>query len=306
MGLQRQTDSNAVYLAAKHFCLWQELKQPREGSVSVEVTNPETKQVITKHGFRNKTVEGRAVKMEPYKREHAGKKYIGYKLHLQDGPDLFVLDFPYESIFLRNFLKVAPNVDWTKPLSISVFKGKDDDGEPQQSYWFRQKVGDDYQTLKWAFTREHPNGQPEPVKNARTDKWDFSTQQEWLVDKLDNETIPAIMEAAKTLTVPTPHASAEAEPEPGDEGDMTEVRQGRAMPTNSAASDNPRLSNYLNRASLSKANAGKVIDEICQELYKHGSELAQAAWVAADPEHATDEAMIRSLFEALKKAEARA
>ncbi len=62
MALTRRSDSKFIYLQAKHFCLWRELKKPVEGCESIEVTNPKTGAILTKHGFKFDSVSGHVVK----------------------------------------------------------------------------------------------------------------------------------------------------------------------------------------------------------------------------------------------------
>lgn len=302
MGLQRQTDSNAVFLAVKHFALWQEIKQPREGSVSEQVTNPETKEVLTKHGFKYKSVEGRAIKLEQYRRDHGRKVYVGYKLHLQDGADLFVLDMPYQSTFLRKFLKIAPNVNWEKPLSITVFKGKDKDGEPETAIWFQQGG----ETIKHYFTRETPRGMPEATQDPVTKEWDFKPQQRWLVDRMMNDTVPSIAAAAAKFAPPVPHADAHEEPDPSEgEDQASDDDLPRPMPRSGSNADDPQLNAWLTRAALNKTNSGKVIEEICEKLWEFGEAVAHAAWTDCGSGTRSDEDTIRSLADSLKKASAK-
>ena len=56
------------------------------------------------------------------------KRYFGFKLSLAEGTETYVIEMPYASQILRRFLHVAPNVDWTHPLSITIFKGKKKEG----------------------------------------------------------------------------------------------------------------------------------------------------------------------------------
>lgn len=209
MGLTKQSDSNKVFLTVKDFSLWRELKKHVDGCESIEVTNPKTKEVLIKHGYKFRTLEGRAVKLEKYDtKDKYPTRFFGFKLHVQDGAEIFVLEMPYQSQILRRFLRVAPNVLWLEPLSISVFKGKGKEGKDETGIWFQQAG----ETVKSYYTRETPHGMPPAKYYDQTQEWDFRDQHTWLVARLIEDTMPAIEEAAARLSPPVEPAAEDAEP----------------------------------------------------------------------------------------------
>jgi len=229
MGLTRNSDTDVIYLAVKHFSIWREISKPVEGSEEIEVTNPKTKEVLKKHGYRYRTLAGRVTGLVKYDTEQKYvTRYFGFKLHVQDAADRFVLDMPYHSQILRRFLRTAPSVDWSKPLSISAFKGKGggDKGE-QTGIWFQQGG----ETVKPFFTRETPHGMPEAVQDPDTLTWDFRAQHRWLIEYLKSEVIPDIEDAAKVALPPPEVQGGYHEPEQiaSDLGDE--------MPPNSPITD---------------------------------------------------------------------
>ena len=308
MGLTRRTESNAVFLSVKDYDLWQEFKTQKPNCDTIQVTNPETKEIITKYGLKYYSVVGHAVKIEEYKREHGKKTYIGYKLHLRDGADLFIVDMPYQSRLLRNFLQSCPNMNWEKPLSIRAFKGKNDNGDPEQAIWFQQ----DGQTIKYYFTKDHPNGMPEP-RQTRTG-WDFSARQEWLIDRMMTDTAPRIAAAAAKFAPPTPEHREGQEPElePDQEGEPFapvegEVRMSprRAAPGTAAPTtfnDPPEVKALIQRANLNAANREKVEAEVCDNLRalhidaEKGQALVLACWAEAVEKAVDDDDILRRLY----------
>ena len=203
MALTKRADSNITYLEVKHYCLWRPLKKQAEGCDAVEVTNPKTGVVLTKYGYRFDTVSGRVVKLFKYDTEKKyPTRYFGFKLHLTDLGEVFVLDMPYNSQILRRFLRVARNVDWTLPLSITIFKGKKKDREGDElGVWFQQHG----ETVKPYYTREQPRGMPEAIFDSDLQQWDFKAQHRWLVERLKDETIPDIESAAQCIAPPVEH-----------------------------------------------------------------------------------------------------
>lgn len=215
MGLTRRSESNRIYLQVKHSCLWQEFKRQTKDTEAIEVTNPETHAVITKHGIRFENVTGHVVKIETYNRVFSGKRYIGFKIHFQEGAQVFVVDMPYQSQVLRRFLRILPNITWTLPLSLSIFQGKGKDNKPELGVWFRQAGT----TIKAYYTKEEPHGMPAPMHDEITQEWDFRSQHRWLVDRLLNVHIPAI-EAAASFKTPPIEPNDEGVDEHGDDPDI--------------------------------------------------------------------------------------
>lgn len=214
MALTKRSESNTVFLQAKHWCLWQEIKQPVQGCESVQVKNPKTEEVSTKHGFKFNTVSGIVTDLVKYDTEQKyATRFFGFKMHFRDGDDAYVLDMPYQSQILRRFLRVAPNVDWDLPLSITIFKGKKENGGEELGVWFQQHG----ETVKAYFTRENPRGMPAATQDADTHEWDFRAQHRWLVDRLKTETIPDIQEAAKRVAPPVPPIGTGATEPPPEE-----------------------------------------------------------------------------------------
>lgn len=212
MGLERQTESNIIYLAVKHFSIWREVKKPCEGSEAIEVVNPKTKATTTKHGFRYRTLSGQVTKIVKY--DTADKyptRYFGFKMTIQEGQQLYVLDMPYHSQVLRRFLRVARNIDWTRPLAISVFKAKSDrDPKGETGLWFHQNG----ETIKSYYSREQPHGMPAASQDPDTLEWDFRAQHRWLIQRLIEDTIPEVERAATRVAPPQ-------EPDHGEEPEQS-------------------------------------------------------------------------------------
>jgi hypothetical protein len=209
MALTKRSENNIVYLQVKQFCLWRELKKAQPGCETMEVKNPKTSDIITKYGYRFDSVTGRAVKLVKYDTQNNySTRYFGFKLHLVDGSEIYVLDMPYQSQILRRFLRVAHNCDWEFPVTITIFKGKKKDKEGEElGVWFQQ-MGE---TIKPYYTRENPRGMPEAIYDNDLAQWDFKSQHRWLVEQLKTVTIPAIDAAAARAIVPD---SQSDEPEP--------------------------------------------------------------------------------------------
>lgn len=211
MGLNRPRESNTVFLQVRDNSLWQEIKQAVDGCDAIEVKNPTTGEVKTKYGYKFHSVEGRATGLVKYDKTDNKVRYFGFKLHIKDGGETFILDMPYSSQILRRFLRVAPNFDWNLPISIAIFKGKKKDGTPELGVWFQQRG----ETVKAYFTKDNPHGMPEAIYYQEVQQWDFRAQHLFLIEQLKSHTIPQIEEAAKRVEPPVAPAQTHAsEPDP--------------------------------------------------------------------------------------------
>lgn len=194
MGLTNQSSGHgAVIIQAKHYSLWRGIKTPVPGCEAVEVNNPSTGERVTKYGYKYNNLTAFAVKLEWY---DTGTKhetqYIGFKLHMVDvSGEKFILDMPLEGPVLRKFMRIAPNLDFSKEISLTVFKGKGEGPVAPTAIWFQQEG----QTVMQAYTKDNPGGLP-AAKQNRTGKWNFDDQNDWLIDKMNTETAPAVIEAA--------------------------------------------------------------------------------------------------------------
>lgn len=217
MALTKRSESEAIYLQVKHFSLWREIKAPVEGCETIEVNNPRTAQKVIKYGYRFDNVEGRVVKLEKYDRQYDATRYFGFKMHIVDKSERYVLDLPYQSQILRRLLRVAPSIDWAAPLSISAFKSKKEKPGDLDStgIWFRQRG----ETIKPYYTREDPRGMPPATQDKITQEWDFKPQHRWLVNELIEHIIPIIDKvAASVIPPPAEHEGEDVAPETDDWG----------------------------------------------------------------------------------------
>ena len=89
----------------------------------------------------------------------------------------FKLQIPLDSQFFGQYAKRMPNVDVSKPL----FLGLGYDRERERNFLYA-KQGDD--KVGMAFTKDNPNGCPEPSKKTVKGKevWDWEEQENFLYE----------------------------------------------------------------------------------------------------------------------------
>jgi len=110
------------------------------------------------------------------------------------------LDLPFERRQYDTFTKVAENIDYTKDVEIVAWPDKKDDRVTAFA------VKQDGKFVQWKYTRDNMGDCPEATQNARTKKWNFDDQREWLLDRLLTVVAPAC-EAASAFDEPMPEYS---------------------------------------------------------------------------------------------------
>ncbi len=228
MGLAKQSESNVVFLEVKYYSLWRALKKQVDGCDIETPTNPRTGEKVTKYGYKYRSVTGRATKLIWYDTgdKHA-QRYFGFKLTMVDQGDTFVVDMPWNSQILRRFMRLARNIDWSQPFTLTIFKGKKKEkaGSEDTGIWFEQGG----ETVKAYYTREEPHGMPIATQDSVTHDWDFKPQQKWLAAKLKDETAADIADIAAASAPPI-------EPDHGEQQN-SENRDEELMPPHDPITD---------------------------------------------------------------------
>jgi hypothetical protein len=119
-----------------------------------------------------------------------------FSLGLNDGTKDYELRLPCPGRLFEQFAKRIPNINKESPLYIGAFTN-----EKGHNVLYLKQNG---AKVEMAFTRDAPNGLPEPTKTQKMGKdvWDFSEQQEFLYQVAKNwwggaaptpeqETVPA-------------------------------------------------------------------------------------------------------------------
>lgn len=187
-GLQKKSDSGAIFLAVKHNSLVRESKGPKEGFEEIEVENPRTKEKVKKYIERFSAVEGAVTKIEWYDTEQKyDVRYQGWKIYIDANTEQVVLDLPFSSIPASRFMKVAENIDWTKDVEFRAWKDRSGD---KTAFW----VGQNNESVHQKYTRDNPGDCPPPIQNFKGD-WKYDDQMEFLFTRMKEVVIPAVEKA---------------------------------------------------------------------------------------------------------------
>jgi hypothetical protein len=204
-GLQEQTQAGTIFLKIKHSSICEESKQELPGFEPVEVTNPRTGENLTKFVKRYKGVEALVCKVEWYEREYEGTPFMGWNLHLDAAGVPCVLDLPLKSRVTSRFMKLAENIDFTRPVEFSAWHDKKSDST---AFNVRQ----DGESVPQKYTREDPGDCPPPVQSKVTKKWNFEEQTEYLVGVMNDVIIPAVEAAGNDMPDGSAVAAVAAHP----------------------------------------------------------------------------------------------
>lgn len=224
MALEEYGEGNGVFLKIKHGGLIQESKTERDGykKVEGEVDGTPYKKWIR----RFKAVSGYIDKIERYDREFSGKKIRGWNIHITDGENRYVLDIPFSSGRLNSrWMKLAESIDYNKPVRFSAWHDNKSDS-------MALNVQQDGVSVPQKYTREEPNGLPEPVQRS-SGKWDYGAQEDFLTDRMLRFVIPnveLIAEKRNGTEKPVTQEAAALEDHDeqtnGDEEDGSDVMRG--------------------------------------------------------------------------------
>jgi hypothetical protein len=188
MGLNAGREGGSTILVVKHQAICMESKEPREGFEPVEggVFNPTTGKQQDKYVRKFGSVDGMVRRLEWYNTEEQyDNQFIGVKVHIEDDGEQFILDLPYNTRQYSVFTRSMEAVDWTKPVEFCAWPDRASAGTGFMLKQEGQKIS------QW-YTKDNPGAAPPPVQDKITKKWDFSAQQTWLTEKLQNEIIPKV------------------------------------------------------------------------------------------------------------------
>ena len=253
------------FLTIKHHSICRELKPApatdaeREEAIAnkfqeITVQNPSDPKPDGTFGTVQKwvrkfgSVDGLITGLEWYDREHSGVRYMGLKMKLKDAGETFVLDLGFGSKGYDVFTRVMEDIDYTKPIEISVWQDKKT-ANGTAVLW--RQGGD---SLKWRYTKEWNNNivqalganpktqdlavelsdaldkmilppelagkvadagfllAPPPVHNPLgKPQWNFDQQRAFLWQRLTQVVMPKVEELNPKFDDPTPAYDAAAE-----------------------------------------------------------------------------------------------
>lgn len=134
----------------------------------------------------------------------------------RDSGELYTLQLSYSNSFATAFLKMLPNIDLTKEMTVSP-SVKEVDGKKKSSLFVNQ----DGVAIKHAYTKDVPNGLPPMVeKMVKGQKvWDDTDRIEFLFNMIQKDILPKLNQSvaeAGIAPTTTDHVAEEEEINPDD------------------------------------------------------------------------------------------
>lgn len=109
----------------------------------------------------------------------------------EDQGEEFTLQSSYSDSYAKALLKSLPNIDVKKPFKITP-EMKTENGDTKTALYINQNG----EGVKWAYTKENPNGLPqwEKITVKGEEKWDDTKELLFLEEMVQKEIIPNLPE----------------------------------------------------------------------------------------------------------------
>lgn len=107
-----------------------------------------------------------------------GKFGNNLNIVIEDEGESFIAQIKADGVLAGSIIKTLPNIDVDSEVFLKAYTNKKDHG----SLWIEQNG----EGVKWAFTKDEPNGLPQPVEKTVKGKkvWDWDEQENFLYDTL--------------------------------------------------------------------------------------------------------------------------
>jgi hypothetical protein len=174
MGLTNSQGGSKVFLSISNGKLVRSFKEKTEGAVSrINKAGREVFEMF--YDSLEGTITGVGTKESDY-----GKFLV---VQVESNGVNYQLEMNFSSGYSASFLKTLPNVKLSDRVQITPKLTIE--GDKKKSVCFLNQNGSG---LKWAFTRENPNGMPElvKIKVKGKDTWDDSDRMEFLENYAKN------------------------------------------------------------------------------------------------------------------------
>ena len=173
---ESSSNSNTLYLQPFAGRIAAKSKEPREGFQLKTYTNISTGATMSAYVKTYQSISGKIRKVQYREGENEGQKIQSWKILLQDSDGLISFEFGAATNVARTWLRTTPNIDISKDIELVCFPDKEN--EKKTVLVIKQ----DGTALKFAYTKDNPNGMPSPKLRA-TGKWDFGDTEEWLHER---------------------------------------------------------------------------------------------------------------------------
>ena len=205
-GYVQKKANNTLFFTVKYHSICEISKQAREGFESIKVPDVSTGEEITKHIRRYDTIEAMITGIEwrDTKQQYV-TRFQSWEIHLLNSEGMAaVLKIPFKSNASDRFMKVAENIDFSRPVEFRAWC--DTSGEKDKTaFYIGQRVNEnDEKSVK--VEQKYKKGQmgdcPEAVEEI--DGWNYGAQLKYLHSQMLNVVIPKVeaIQASKHMERP--------------------------------------------------------------------------------------------------------
>lgn len=120
-------------------------------------------------------IEGTVTNFSTRQEEIAGKTKLKFQIHLTDAGETYIVKMDVDSAYFRMFCSVLPNINWNYPVRL-IPRMKEENQVKKSSLI----IVNNGNPVKFAFTKDNPNGKPEVTftKNKKGEIVDIDREEE--------------------------------------------------------------------------------------------------------------------------------
>ena len=190
MGLETRQSGNFITILGGRLC-----QRVKEGTEGAEQRTNKLGNVVFEKFYDRFTGKLIDIKIQD------GTYGKTWNFVFRDKEEPYTLQLSYSNSYSTNFLKMLPNIDLTKDMTISP-SIKQVDGKEKSSLFINQ----DGKPLKHAYSKDNPNGLPpmEQVTVKGVLVWDDTKRLEFLDNMVQTIIIPKLREINGGTTAVSP------------------------------------------------------------------------------------------------------
>jgi hypothetical protein len=191
-------NSSAIYVDLRNGKVMRYSKTNEPGTFPVVTTKGDTR-----YYFIYDYIEGVVTNFSTREEEVAGKTKLKFQVHMTDNGENYVVKMDVDSSYFRMFCSVLPNINWNFPVRF-IPRMKEENQVKKTSLI----IVNNGNPVKFAFTKDNPNGKPEVTftKNKKGEIVDIDREEEQkfffdLIAKAKAQLVhPAVAQSAPAQT----------------------------------------------------------------------------------------------------------
>jgi hypothetical protein len=205
-------NSSAIYVDLRNGKVMRYSKTNEPGTMPVVSTKGDTR-----YYYIYDFIEGHVTNFSTREEEIAGKTRLKFQIHMDDKGESYLVKMDVDSSYFRMFCSVLPNINWSYPVRL-IPRMKEENQVKKSS----MIVVNNGNPVKFAFTKDNPNGKPEVTftKNKKGEIVDIDREEElkFFFDLIAKAKANLVHPA---VAAPAPSESFARKAEPASESSFT-------------------------------------------------------------------------------------